>query len=136
MNVILKIKIGFLLGTLIFNHPAEGNHRVITVTHNQWSEAFSVNGKLVMFRYMDGNCSITNALSDLTNNSVINITTNVELSWIVTVVSYTNILITGHNNPTVNCNNRGGLNIVSCYNFTIKGITWDGCGANNISTLR
>ena len=133
MSILLGITTGFLLGTLIFFHSAEGKHRVITVTHSQWSETLSVNGTLALFYHMDGNCSFDNALANLIDNTVINITTNVELSWISTVIGFTNILLTGHNNPTVNCNHYGGLSIVSCYNCTIEGLTLDGCGASNIS---
>ena len=123
----------FLIGKVI--HPAEGNKRVITVTHDQRSEAFSVNGKQPPFVYHHkyGDHLFHNALTNLTNNSVINITTNVELLQIITVVGFTNISITGHNDSIVNCKNRGGLSIALCYNCTIEGIIWDACGAKNIS---
>ena len=32
----------------------------------------------------------------------------------------------------MNCNGSGRLHFVSCYNCTIEGITWEGCGARNI----
>ena len=50
---------------------------------------------------------------------------------IIPVVDLANIIISRHNNPTVN--NSGGLHIISYYNCTIEGITWKGCGAINIS---
>ena len=40
----------------------------------------------------------------------------------------------GHNNPTVYCNNYGGLHFISCYNCTIKGITWNRCGGRKSSS--
>ena len=83
-----------------------------------------------------GNCScpsLYNALTNLTSNVLINITTDVVLSSIIPLVDLANIAITGHNNPTVNCNDSGGLNFISCCNCTIEGITWNGCGAGNIS---
>ena len=83
-----------------------------------------------------GNCtcpSLYNALVNLNSNVLINITTDVELSSIIPLVDLTNITITGHNNPTVNCNDFGGLHFISCYNCTIEGIIWEGCGARKIS---
>ena len=79
-----------------------------------------------------GKCScpsLYNALTNLTSNFLINITTDVVLSSIITLVNLANITITGHNNPTVNCNNSGGLLFISCHNCTIEGIIWDECGA-------
>ena len=83
-----------------------------------------------------GNCSclsLFTILNNLTNNVLINITNDVQLRSINRIVDLTNIAITGHNNPTINCNNSGGLHFISCYNCTIEGITWEGCGARNIS---
>ena len=82
-----------------------------------------------------GNCScpsLYHALANLTSNVLINITTNVELSIVVPIVKLANITIIGHNDPTINCNNSGGLHFISCYNCIIEGITWEGCGARNI----
>ena len=59
-----------------------------------------------------GNCScqsLYSALANLTSNVLINITTDVELSSIIQRGNLTNVTITGYNNPTVNCNNSGGL---------------------------
>ena len=79
--------------------------------------------------------SLYSALANLTSNVFINITTDVELSSIIPIVDLANVAITGHNNPTVYCNNSGGLHFISCYNCTIEGITWKGCGAINISAV-
>ena len=84
------------------------------------------------------NCSYPSfycALANLTSNVLINITTDAILSSIVSLSNLTNISISGHNNPTVNCNNSGGLYFTSCNNCTIEGITWEGCGARNISNV-
>ena len=78
-----------------------------------------------------GNCScpsLYNALANLTSNVLIKITTDVTLSSIILLADLTNITITGHNNPTVNCNNSGGLHLISCHNCTIEGISWNSCG--------
>ena len=84
-----------------------------------------------------GNCSclsLYSALTNVTSNVLINITTDLELSSIISIVDLSNITITGHNYPTVHCNNSGGIHFMSCYNCTINGITWEGCGArSNIS---
>ena len=83
-----------------------------------------------------GNCScqsLYSALANLTSNVLINITTDIELSSIIQRVNLANVTITGYNNPTVNCNNSGGLHFISCSNCTIEGITWIKCGSRNIS---
>ena len=83
-----------------------------------------------------GNCScesLYSALANLNSNVLINITTDVELSSVIQGVNLANITITGYNNPTVNCNNSGGLHFISCSSCTIEGITWKRCGAGNIS---
>ena len=74
-----------------------------------------------------GNCSCSSlhsVLANLTSNVLINITTDVELFSIISIVKLSNVMITGHNYPTVNCNNSGGLHFISCYNCTIEGIIW------------
>ena len=83
-----------------------------------------------------GNCScqsLYSALANLTSNVLINITTDVELSSIIQRVNLANVTITGYNNPTVNCNNSGGLHFISCSNITIEVITWKRRGSRNIS---
>ena len=81
-----------------------------------------------------GNCScpsLYTVLANLTSNTLINITTDVELSSVIPLADLANITITGHNSPTVHCNNSGGLHFVSCHNCTIQGITWDRCGTRD-----
>ena len=113
----------------------ENQLRVTTGVQSQWDEERSASGNasMNMKDQIYSNCSFHDALLSLTNNTVINITTNVELLQIINVVGLTNISITGHSNPIVNCKNHGGLHIVSCNNCTIEGITWDACGAKNIN---
>ena len=79
------------------------------------------------------NCtfSFTDALDHLTNNSLINVTTDVELSSVKQLEYLQYVTIVGHNNPTVNCSNGGALHFSSCRNCTIQGITWEGCGIAN-----
>ena len=78
-----------------------------------------------------GNCSCNSldyALTHLTSNVLINITTDVTLSTLAEVPLLENVSIIGHNNPTVNCTNVGGMHFTFCHNCIIKGIIWDGCG--------
>ena len=135
---------------VLFIQHTEGFQKIITVT-----EVFdddSVNDKHIVrsrgigndsgtdiltdLCCVHGNCSCLSlhaALINLTNDAVVNITNNVTLTSVVTVAGLTNIQIYGHNNATVYCNTHGGLYFVSCYNCTIKGIAWKGCGSRDIS---
>ena len=91
-------------------------------------------GSLILCCYF-GNCScpsLYTALANLTSNVLINITTDVTLSLIISLHNLANITITGHNNPTVNCNGSGGLHFISCHNCIIEAIAWDRCGAKNV----
>ena len=66
-------------------------------------------------------------------NNFVNISANLTLSSVLSL-SY-NFTISGHNRPTVNCINGGGLHLCSCHNCTIKGIHWIGCGNSSIAGL-
>ena len=82
-----------------------------------------------------GNCScnsLDHALANLTSNTLINITTDVTLSSLVTASDIENVSIIGHNSPTVNCKGIGRIHMNFCKNCTIQGITWDECGTKNI----
>ena len=75
--------------------------------------------------------SLDHALTNLTSNVLINITTDVTLFSLVKVSDIENVSIIGHNNPTVNCKSVGGVHFTFCHNCIIQGITWDGCGTKN-----
>ena len=75
--------------------------------------------------------SLYNALASLASNVLINITTDVKLLSIVTLYDLANVTIIGHNNPTINCDNSGGVHFMNCSHCVIDGITWVGCGAGN-----
>ena len=82
-----------------------------------------------------GSCScnsLDDALANLTSNTLINITTDVTLSSLVTVSDIENVSIIGHNSPTVNCKGNGRIHMNFCKNCIIQGITWDECGTKNI----
>ena len=140
-------KVALLLA--LFIQCIEGFERVIEISelndHNELSsdgivtsDIGSSSGSYILENSccVYGNCSclsLYNALVNLNSNVLINITTDVELSSIIPLDDLANITITGHNNPTVNCNDSGGLHFISCYNCTIEGINWERCGARNIS---
>ena len=75
--------------------------------------------------------SLYSALASLASNVLINITTDVKLLSIVTLYDLANVTIIGHNNPTINCDNSGGVHFMNCSHCIIDGITWVGCGAGN-----
>ena len=76
-------------------------------------------------------CSFHHEITNLRSNDLINITADVMLLSIVPLVDIENISIIGHGNPTVNCDNAGGIYFDNCHNCTIIGITWEKCGKNN-----
>ena len=76
--------------------------------------------------------SFDDALYNLTSNVLLNITTDVTLFSLIKLLNLENISIIGHNNPTVNCKGVGGIHFTFCYNCVFQGITWDGCGTDNI----
>ena len=83
-----------------------------------------------------GNCScpsLYNLLVNLSSNVTINVTSDITLFSVVLLNNKSNIAIRGYNNPTVYCSNYGGLHLMSCYNCTIEGITWKGCGGRDSS---
>ena len=117
------------------------NEKVITVTSDDWlidsKDFISDIGKLSYNYCINGNCSypIDNLAEDLSNDSVINITCDMELSLFITVVGLMNITITGHNNPTVGCSGYGGLHFMPCHDIKIEDITWDRCSSENRSDI-
>ena len=76
-------------------------------------------------------CSFHHELANLTSNGVIKITNDVMLLSILQLVGLENITITGNDNPTVNCDNSGGLYFENCHNCTVMGIIWEKCGNEN-----
>ncbi|XP_065908670.1 uncharacterized protein [Dysidea avara] len=82
---------------------------------------------------VDGECdcsSLSTALTNITNNTVINITSeSISLDDAVELGSsnLNNITIAG-NGASILCNNNGSVYCDSCDNMLIEGITWDRCG--------
>ena len=76
--------------------------------------------------------SIADILNNISsNNTIVNITTDVELFSNVTLEGRENIMIIGHRNPVVKCNDVGAVKFISCKNITIEGIQWEGCGSKD-----
>ena len=78
-------------------------------------------------------CSFHYKLTNLHSNGLIDIKANMMLTSIVQLVGLKNITIIGHDNPTVNCDNAGGIHFDNCHNCIVIGITWEKCGINNYS---
>ena len=76
-------------------------------------------------------CSFHYELANLRSNHLINIGTDVTLLSIISLVGLENISIIGHDNPTVNCDNAGGIYFDNCHNCRVIGITWEKCGKND-----
>ena len=94
------------------------------------SEVDSINPLCCVY----GNCScysLDHALTHLTSNLLLDITTDVTLTSVINALNLVNVSIIGHNNPTVNCRGAGGIHFTSCHNCIIQGITLDGCGTDN-----
>ena len=138
--LLTKVFVAFLLIVLV--QVIEGNNRVFDVTCDDRLvrvEDFHGSGSrndrdTSSHDYcINGNCSylFNHLAKDLSNDSVINITCDMELLSVVTIVGLTNISINGHNNPTVGCNGAGGLHFLSSNNVKIKGIVWEKCGFKN-----
>ena len=123
----------------LFIQHIEGLQRVIVISELQdgdVGDTTAVSNQSDIFSNLccvHVNCScmsLYTALVSLTSNVLINITTNVKLlGSIISLDGLDNISIVGHNNPTIHCNNNGGILLTSCYNCTIEGITWERCGA-------
>ena len=85
---------------------------------------------------INGDCvcsSLSTALLNIDNNTIINITSELlALNNFTTMGSgkLTNIAITG-SNVTIMCNNSGSVYCESCDDVMIEGITWDRCGDPN-----
>ena len=76
---------------------------------------------------------VQHKFDSLVSNEVINIMMDVYLLAVVLIRDLQNISIIGHNNPTVNCDNAGGIHFERCHNCTITGITLENCGTTNDS---
>ena len=102
-------------------NSGSGQSTCTIMNNDHWDDAHS--------NYSD--CFLHHELVGLTSNGMINITTDVILPSIVTLSGLENFTIIGNDNPTLNCDNAGGIHFDSCHNSTIIGIKWERCGNNN-----
>ena len=80
-------------------------------------------------------CNKLEGLFDgLKNGTLVNITDNMTLSSVIKLQSINKFSIIGHN-ITIFCTNGGGLDLYSCTDFIMKGITWIRCGSSNIPVV-
>ena len=113
----------------------DGNQRIVCVSElisDEEDVSVGASGEGEMSGlYENSSCnSLDHALANLTSNVLINITTDVMLSSLIKVSDLQNILIIGHNNPTVNCKTgQGGMQFNLFHNCIIQGIIWKGCGS-------
>ena len=108
------------------------NSKVITINTNGGSDNTTC--------CIDGECdcsSLSTALTNITNDTVINITSeSVTLEEHIVMGSGDNITIIG-NGVTIMCNYSGIVELTCskvCTNIVIEGITWDRCGGHNLPT--
>ena len=134
-----KMKLLLLLLGVIFFKDIRG-HRVIKINYDNifTSEGIQSDSSQEVLKcciYGNHPCySFVDLLANMTDDVTIYITTDMVLSSVVRLTHLKNIAIIGQSNPTVQCGYDGGLHFVYCQNFTIEGITWNGCGANLITT--
>ena len=136
MLSLFKISLHIFLTVTILVQHSDGNQRIVYVSELISDDFFASsedNSLIICCVY--GNCScnsLDHALANLTSNVLINITTDVTLSTLIKIPyiddNIENVTIIGHNNPTVNCKDLGGLHLNLCHNCIIQGIIWDGCG--------
>ena len=121
----LLLRILQVIVLAILAQYVNGNQRIVHVS--TLSSDISSNTTCCVY----GNCScgsLDHALANLASYVLINITTDVMLSSLVKSSKLKRVSIVGYNNPTVKCDNGGGIHFTSCYTCIIHNIVWDGCG--------
>ena len=134
--MLLRLKLSRMILAIILAvviKGVDGNEKIVQVSEllNDGKD-YSEDERCCVY----GNCScssLDHALANLTSNVLINITTDVTLSSLVTVSDLENVSIIGHNNPTVNCRNVSEMQFTFSRHLIIQGITWIGCGTDNIN---
>ena len=143
--LLTKISITFLF--LVFIHDVEGSEEGKLINDDQDSNSSNgssqsipsnQDGSFTKKLSSDNDCDeyqndFHYELINLTSNSQINITIDVMLLSFVSLVGLEDIVIMGCDNPTINCNNAGGIYFENCNNCTIVGLTWENCGTKNDS---
>ena len=135
MLPVSRILLPIILGVVV--QYVDGNQRIIHVSElpndrKDFVTSGEDDNSLICCVY--GNCScssLDHALANLTSNVLINITTDVTLSSLVTVSGLENVSIIGHNNPTVNFRSVEGIQFTFSHHLIIRDITWNGCNTEN-----
>ena len=125
------IRIYLIITLAILVNYVDGNQRKQRIVHVSKLTNGEGNGTCCVY----GNCScssLDHALANLTNDTLINITTDVKLSSLVRVSNLENVSLIGYNNPTVYCTVFGGIHLNFCCNCIFQGIVLDGCGNQSI----
>ena len=91
-------------------------------------DIFTVNGTR---KDSNGDEYVNYKFDTLMNNGIVNIMMDVKLLSVVLLRGLHNILIIGHDNPTVSCDSAGGIHFEHCQNCTIRGIVLENCGNTN-----
>ena len=111
----------------------DGNQRIVCISElisddEDLSVGASGEGEMSGLHENCSFSSLDDALTNLTNNVLINITTDVTMSSLIERSDLQNVSIVRPNSPTMNCK-TGGIQFNLCNNYIIQGITWDGCGS-------
>ena len=140
------VSVLLIISLAIVIQYVDGNQRTVQVSKlfsddedlsTNVNSSITIESDIILFCCVYGNCSchsVDHALANLTSNVLINITTDMMLLSHIKASNIENVSIIGHNNPTVNCQNVGGIHFNFCHNCIIQGIIWDGCGAEIINT--
>ena len=145
--LLLFSRITLAVALAVVVQRVHGTEYQIKICANQLSDdedfLTSTSGEVDIAQFKDdspaccvyGNCccsSFHNAVTYLTSNVVINITTDVILTLPIKVTNLENVSLIGHNNPTVNCQMFGQIHFTFCRNCIIQGIVWDKCGGRSV----
>ena len=108
-------------------------------THSQYDDVVTVDAHgIVRCSYHERficqmrKCYCNEFQRDINNDSLIIVTDTITLSSPVSFANLHNISIIGHNNPFVYCVNDSRLTIMNSINVVMEGITWIGCGKNEL----
>ena len=129
-----RSRISLVILLLIFIKDLEGfvgENLINGSKHNGSSQSIPDNQD--EFFTNKSSCDLYHELVNLTSHSQINIITDVMLLSFISLVGLEDIAIIGYHNPTVNCNNAGGIYFENCNNCTFIGLTWEHCGTKNDS---
>ena len=126
----LILRLTFVVSLLVVT---AGSYRVITVGCKENDSATNDTTPDTLTD-QKGYCrSLDDAVTNLTSNTMINVTADAALSLVIKLRDLANISIIGHNSPTVKCSNDSGwgLHFLSCHNCSIENIVWSECGSIN-----